>query len=147
MESKEVFVKVERDDFVPSYATEFSAGADLKAAIDDEIVVMPGSTVLVPTGIIVEVPPGYELQIRPRSGLALKFGVTVLNTPGTVDADYRGEVGVVLINHGKDPFVVAPGMRIAQAVLSKIVKALFLKKEKLSETLRSRGGFGHTGSF
>ncbi len=130
---------------VPLYATPGAAGADLFAAIGSTITIEPGERALVPTGLKVEIPPGFEIQIRPRSGLALKFGITVLNTPGTIDADYRGEIGVILINHGPSSFVIEAGARIAQLVVTPVVQGLFFVKE-LSTTERGEGGFGHTGS-
>lgn len=131
---------------IPLYATRGAAGADLFAALGPCITIEPGETVLIPTGIKVEIPAGFEIQIRPRSGLALKFGITVLNTPGTIDCDYRGEVGVILINHGRDHFVVEAGMRIAQLVVAPVVRGHFFLREELSATERGEGGFGHTGS-
>ena len=134
-------------EFIPSYGSQFAAGADVRASIKEDVWILPGESCLIPTGIKVAIPAGYEIQVRPRSGLALKHQVTVLNTPGTIDADYRGEVGVILINHGKHPFQVLPEMRIAQIVLVQVCKAVFLVEEKeLSSTLRGEGGFGHTGT-
>ncbi len=130
----------------PVYASELASGADLKANIDKAIVIEPGATILVPTGVRFAIPAGYEIQIRPRSGLALKHGITVLNTPGTIDADYRGEVSVVLINHGKLPFEIEPRMRIAQMVLAPVAKACFVKCDTLMTTVRGESGFGHTGA-
>jgi len=143
-----VQVKVLADDeaVLPVYASAGAAGADLKAAISEEKVLLPGESLLIPTGLKMEIPEGYEVQIRPRSGLALKSQITVLNTPGTIDADYRGSVGVILINHGKSPFVITPYMRIAQAVLVKVEKALFIMDEMLQSTARGEGGFGHSGT-
>ena len=134
------------DELIPFYATEFASGADLRASIKDTITLMPSDSILVPTGIRLEIPKGFEVQIRPRSGLALKNQITVLNTPGTIDADYRGEVGVILINHGKEPFLILPKMRIGQMVLTKVYQAEFVKSE-LSVTQRNVGGFGHSGKF
>ncbi len=143
---KEIVVAVcAKEDFMPSYSSALAAGADIRACISEELWVLPGESSLIPTGIKVAIPAGYELQVRPRSGLALKHQVTVLNTPGTIDADYRGEVGVILINHGKDPFKVVPGMRIAQLVLAAAPQAIFIREEELSSTVRGSGGFGHTG--
>ncbi len=133
-------------ELVPLYATEFASGADLRAAILESISLHPGCSVIVPTGIRVEIPLGYEIQIRPRSGFAAKNQVTVLNTPGTIDADYRGEICVILMNHGKEIFVIAPKMRIAQLVLAPVVQAEFVKKEDLMATERGEGRFGHTGA-
>lgn len=130
---------------IPSQATANSAGVDLCAAIDRSVVLQPGRLVLVPTGFRVEIPEGFEWQIRPRSGLALKHGVTVLNSPGTIDSDYRGPVGVVLINHGEEPFVIRRGDRVAQAVLVAVETAQLTVVEELSPSERGEGGFGHTG--
>ena len=132
------------DMALPSYQTTAAAGADLMAAIDGEVVLAPGERKLVPTGIAVELPVGFEAQVRPRSGLAFKHGVTVLNAPGTIDADYRGEVGVILINHGADPFTIQRGDRIAQLIVAAVAQAEFHETE-LSETARGSGGFGSTG--
>ena len=130
---------------LPSYSTPLSAGMDVSANIEERIVVKPGERCLVPTGIHIGLPDGYELQIRPRSGLALKKGITVLNSPGTIDADYRGEIGVVIINHGNEEFVINDGDRIAQIVVAKYEKVDWESVETLSETERGVGGFGHTG--
>ena len=130
---------------LPSYASDFAAGADARACIKEEIILASGESALIPTGIRVAIPEGYEIQVRPRSGLALKNKITVLNTPGTIDADYRGEIGVILINHGREPFLVAPGMRIAQLVLAQVVQARFSVEASLTATSRGKGGFGHTG--
>ena len=129
----------------PEYATESAAGFDFKANTDAPMSIGPFERVLVPTGIYMELPDGYECQVRPRSGLALKYGLTVLNTPGTIDADYRGEVGVILINLSKDTYILQPGERIAQGVISKVEKAEFKEVQELSKTDRGEGGFGHTG--
>jgi len=137
---------VESEECLPTYSTELAAGADVRAHIETDLVLQPGEARLVPTGLKFAIPEGYEIQVRPRSGLALKNQVTVLNTPGTIDADYRGEVGVILINHGKTPFVITPGMRIAQIVLTPVAKALFVREEILAVTSRGEGGFGHTGT-
>jgi dUTP pyrophosphatase len=146
MQKEIVPTLAESDELLPIYASELAAGADVRAAIDQEIVLEPGASILVPTGLRFALPSGFEIQVRPRSGLALKHQVTVLNTPGTIDADYRGEVGVILINHGRRPFVISPGMRIAQLVLAPVVQAQFvLQEEALSATSRGEGGFGHTG--
>lgn len=131
---------------LPVYASALAAGADIKSNAKEPITIEPGASALVPTGLKFAIPAGYEIQVRPRSGLALKNQITVLNTPGTIDADYRGEVGVILINHGKTPFVVTPGMRIAQIVLARVEKAIFCLEESLTTTSRGEGGFGHTGS-
>jgi dUTP pyrophosphatase len=129
----------------PAYETAASAGMDLPAAVEGELVLVPGGRALVPTGFAIALPPGFEAQVRPRSGLALKHGVTVLNTPGTIDADYRGEVSVILINHGEAPFTVRRGDRIAQLVVAPVVQVAWQATETLDETGRGSGGFGSTG--
>ena len=130
---------------LPQYATAHSAGMDLRANLETPIVLKPLERVLVPTGLFIELPVGYEAQIRPRSGLALKKGITVLNTPGTIDADYRGEVKVILINLGAEPFTINNGDRIAQMVFKKVAHVEWKIVETLSETKRGEGGFGSTG--
>ena len=130
---------------LPAYATVQSAGMDLRANIDEPIVLKPLERRLIPTGLHIALPAGYEAQVRPRSGLALKKGITVLNSPGTVDADYRGEVGVLLINLSKEDFVVNDGERIAQMVIARHEQAEFIEVEVLDETERGEGGYGHTG--
>ena len=130
---------------VPFYATELSAGMDLKASIDEPIELYSLCRAMVPTGLYIELPAGYEAQIRPRSGLAAKHGVTVCNSPGTIDADYRGEIKVILVNLSKDKFVVNPGERIAQMVIAKYEKIEWEEVEQLGETERGTGGFGSTG--
>ena len=133
---------------LPRYATELAAGCDLAAAVpaDAPIVLEPGARALVPTGLAVALQAGFEAQVRPRSGLALKHGVTVLNAPGTIDADYRGEVQVLLVNLGDAPFVVERGLRIAQLVLAPVTRAAFVSTADLDATARAQGGFGSTGS-
>ncbi len=130
---------------LPFYATLESAGMDLYAANDHDVIISPSESALIPTGIAIALPEGYEAQIRPRSGLALKNSVTVLNTPGTIDADYRGEIGVILINHGKKEFTVTRAMRIAQMVINKYEKAELELCDDLEGTSRGTGGFGSTG--
>ncbi len=130
---------------LPEYATPQSAGMDLRANIDAQIVLKPMQRMLIPTGLYMALPPGYEAQVRPRSGLALKHGITVLNTPGTIDADYRGEVKVLLVNFSDTEFVVNDGERIAQMVIAKHENADFIEVEELDETERGAGGYGHTG--
>src|SRR5690606_213548 len=130
---------------LPSYETHASAGMDLRANIDQPIALAPMDRVLVPTGLFIELPVGYEAQVRPRSGLALKKGITCLNTPGTIDADYRGEIGVILANLSKETFVVENGERIAQMVIAKHERAEWTEVEELSTTERGAGGFGSTG--
>jgi len=134
-----------RDLPLPDYATAAAAGLDLRAAVETPLVLLPGERALVPTGIALALPDGYEAQIRPRSGLALRHGVTQLNTPGTVDADYRGEIGVILINHGREPFTVTRGMRIAQLVVAPVARVRWTEVEVLPESERGAGGFGSTG--
>lgn len=130
---------------LPSYATALSAGMDLLAAVAAPIVLAPGTRALVPTGIAIALPAGFEAQVRPRSGLALKNGITVLNSPGTIDADYRGEVGVILSNTSDQPFTIERGMRIAQMVIARHERAVWTEVESLDETERGAGGFGSTG--
>lgn len=126
--------------------TEHAAGVDLHAALEGgPCVLHPGERALVPTGLALEIPPGYEAQVRPRSGLALRHGISLVNSPGTIDADYRGEIGVILINHGNEPFVIENGERIAQLVFARYERARFVEVEELGETERGAGGFGHTG--
>ena len=130
---------------VPSFKTAQSAGLDIAAAVDDAVLIPPGGRALIPTGFAVALPPGYEGQVRPRSGLAVEHGVTVLNSPGTIDADYRGEVKVPLINLGDAPFTVTRGMRIAQLVIAPVSAVTLVETETLDETARGAGGFGSTG--
>ena len=130
---------------LPSYATEGAAGMDLLAAISAPLVIPPGGRALIPTGLSIALPPGYEAQVRPRSGLAIKHGITCLNSPGTIDADYRGEVGVILINHGWEAFRIERGERIAQLVIAPITQIDWMEQQELDETKRGTGGFGSTG--
>lgn len=134
-----------RDLPLPAYQSLLAAGLDLLAAVDGKITLAPGARALVPTGLAMALPAGFEAQVRPRSGLAAKHGVTVLNTPGTIDADYRGEVKVILINLGDDPFEISRGDRIAQMVIAPVLQADIVEVEALSETERGSGGFGSTG--
>jgi dUTP pyrophosphatase len=129
---------------LPRYMTGQAAGMDLMAAVGEETTILPGERKLIPTGLTMAIPEGYEAEIRPRSGLALRHGVTLVNTPGTIDADYRGEVGVILINHGQSPFVVRRGDRIAQMVVHRICRVSWALRGDLSPTERGDGGFGHT---
>ena len=131
---------------LPAYATAGAAGMDLVAAVSAPVTVAPGERVLIPTGLTIALPPGYELQIRPRSGLALRHGITLPNTPGTVDEDYRGEVGVIILNTGNETFVIERGARIAQAVLAPVSRAVWQEVESLDVTRRDSGGFGSTGT-
>ncbi len=130
---------------IPGYMSEHAAGADLCAAVREQLTLLPGARALVPTGFSIAVPPGYEAQVRPRSGLAIRCGVTCLNSPGTIDADYRGEVQVVLANFGTEPFVIHRGDRIAQMVVAPVAHASFDLVDELPPTLRGEGGFGSTG--
>ena len=131
---------------LPEYATADSAGVDLMAAVEQDLVLAPGDRALVPTGLSIALPPLHEAQVRPRSGLALRHGVTVLNTPGTVDADYRGEVGVILANLGAEPFTVTRGMRIAQMVVAPVTRLIWEEVDALPVSERGAGGFGSTGT-
>ena len=141
----EVKIKRLRGACVPCYMTEQAAGVDLQAALDAPFTLHPGERALVPTGIALEIPPGFEAQVRPRSGLALRHGIALVNSPGTIDADYRGEIGVILINHGSEPFTVANGERIAQLVFARFERARFVEVAELGDSTRGSGGFGHTG--
>lgn len=136
----------ERDLHFPNYATFGAAGMDVEAGVKEKITLQPGEWVLIPTGFGVALPEGYELQVRPRSGLAVQHGVTVLNSPGTIDADYRGEVKIALINLGRNPYTIQRGDRIAQLILSPVVRATLSEVAVLDKTDRDAGGFGHTGS-
>lgn len=139
-------ILVEDPELIPTYATPSSSGCDARAAICENVTILPGESAIIPTGLRVEIPAGFEIQVRPRSGFAAKHQISVLNTPGTIDADYRGEIGVILINHGKNAFVVEPKMRIAQLVLAPVLQAVFIQKELLAVTSRGEGRFGHTGA-
>lgn len=129
---------------LPAYMTPQAAGMDLLAAVGEEVVLLPGERRLIPTGLAIALPEGYEAQVRPRSGLALRQGVTLLNAPGTIDADYRGEIGIVLINHGQEPFAVRRGDRVAQLVIQRVCRVAWSLLASLPETDRGAGGFGHT---
>ncbi|MFY8095347.1 MAG: dUTP diphosphatase [Niveispirillum sp.] len=131
---------------LPAYATALSAGLDLLAAISEPVSLEPGQRRLIPTGIAIALPEGFEAQIRPRSGLALKNGISLVNSPGTIDADYRGEIGVIVINHGDQPFTVERGTRIAQMVIARHERAVWSEVDNLDETARGAGGFGSTGT-
>lgn len=130
---------------LPSYATAGAAGMDLIAAVQDPVTVAPGGRALIPTGLTIALPPGYELQIRPRSGLALRYGITLPNSPGTIDEDYRGEIGVIVLNTGTEAFAVERGARIAQAVLAPVCRAAWEEVASLDATARNAGGYGSTG--
>jgi dUTP pyrophosphatase len=137
------FKKLTKDSIIPEYMSKGSSGADIYA--DEELIINPGEIKLVSTGFKLSIPEGFEGQVRPRSGLALKHGITVLNAPGTIDSDYRGEVKVILINLGKENFKINKGDRIAQLIIAEVVRANFTITEELEDTIRSDGGFGHTG--
>jgi len=142
-----VFVQSLRDGVsLPARGSDSAAGYDLAAALDEALTIPIGGRALIPTGLALALPPDMEAQVRPRSGLALKYGVTVLNAPGTIDADYRGEVAVILCNHGEEAFVVQPGMRIAQLVFARVEHPQLILADTLGETARGTGGFGHSGA-
>lgn len=130
---------------LPGYMTSHAAGMDLCADIEDDLILKPGERKLVPTGLAIALPDGFEAQVRPRSGLALRHGIALVNSPGTIDPDYRGEIGVILINHGTEPFVIKKGERIAQIVFAPFVRAELVEADELDGTARGEGGFGHTG--
>jgi dUTP pyrophosphatase len=144
MEHIDIICKVDHG-ILPYYQSEGASGADIMAAVEKNIILLPGERTLIPTGLFLQIPPGYEAQVRPRSGLAAKQGLTVLNTPGTIDSDYRGEVKVILINLGQEKILIKRGDRIAQMVVMPVVRANFIKKTDISTTGRGEGGFGSTG--
>ncbi len=146
-----VVLKVKRLDnnpdlLLPSYQSGGSSGLDLRAAVGNEVTLRPGEIMLIPTGLSISLPKGYEAQIRPRSGLALRYGLGLVNSPGTIDADYRGEIGVIAINWGKKPLTIRRGERIAQVVISKVSRARVEEVDELDATKRGKGGFGHSGT-
>lgn len=149
--SETVEIKIKRisnefsDVPLPAYATEGSAGMDIRAAVKDELIIEPGKVSLVPTNLSVEIPKGYEIQVRPRSGLAANHSIGILNSPGTIDSDYRGEIKIILINFGDQPFTIHKGDRIAQLIVSKVYSAKIVETENLNSSRRGEGGFGHTG--
>ncbi|MBE6013408.1 MAG: dUTP diphosphatase [Lachnospiraceae bacterium] len=147
MQNKFLITRMEnaKDLKLPSYMTKGAAGMDLYANVTEDTLIKPGDIKLVPTGIKISIPEGYEAQIRPRSGLALKYGISMVNAPGTIDSDYRGEINVILINFGKEDFIVKRGERIAQMVINKVEVVDFTETDALDETERGAGGFGHTG--
>ena len=150
MTARRVKLKVKRltgneDMVLPEYETESASGLDLRAAVKEELAMHPGEIKLVPTGIAVSIPQGYEGQIRPRSGLALRYGIGMVNSPGTIDSDYRGEIGLILINWGREPFLTKRGDRIAQMVIAPVSKAEVIEVDDLESTSRGQGGFGHSG--
>ena len=138
-------LKHNKDIPLPAYESEGSSGLDIRAAVEESVVLKPGRIRLIPTGLAISVPSGFEVQIRPRSGLALRHGIGMVNSPGTIDADYRGEIGLVLINWGGKPFTINRGDRIAQMVISRVTRAEVTEVDNLDETPRGSGGFGHTG--
>ncbi len=145
MENVKVICKAEDKEFLPVYSSAEAAGADLKACIQEDIVLKPGQRYLVSTGLSIQLPTGYEAQIRPRSGLAAKHGISLVNTPGTIDSDYRGEIKVIMINHGQEDFVIRRGDRIAQMVIAPVTRGIFALSDALDSTERGSGGFGSTG--
>jgi len=140
------FKKLHSQAQVPRYMTELAAGLDIQALPDNVMELAPGERCLVPTGLAVAIPRGFEIQVRPRSGLAIKHGIALVNSPGTIDSDYRGEIGIILINHGQETFTINPGDRIAQLVVAPVCQAELVEVSELTETERGAGGFGHTGS-
>ncbi|AFH48463.1 dUTP pyrophosphatase [Ignavibacterium album JCM 16511] len=148
-ESIEIKVKRLSEEFsdvqLPAYTTEGSAGMDIRAAVKSELIIEPGKVALVPTNISVEIPQGYEIQVRPRSGLAANNSIGILNSPGTIDSDYRGEIKIIMMNFGDEPFIIHRGDRIAQLVVSKVYQAKIIETENLNSSKRGEGGFGHTG--
>ncbi|MDJ0651976.1 MAG: dUTP diphosphatase [Simkaniaceae bacterium] len=146
MTNNDVPTVLEEGAELPTYGSEEAAGADIRANIIEEVVLNPGERRRIPTGLRLEIPKGFEIQVRSRSGLACKHGVTVLNSPGTIDSDYRGEIEVILINHGEKDFVITPKMRIAQFVFAPVIQACYREEECLKATGRGEGGFGHTGT-
>ena len=150
MEEVKVQIKRVREDAdsdvpLPRYMTEHSAGMDLYAAVDKDVFIKPGERKLIPTGVAIAIPKGFEAQIRPRSGMAFRNGISLVNSPGTIDADYRGEIGVLLINFGTEPFAIKRGDRIAQMVINRVCRASLELTQELDTTERDSGGFGHTG--
>ena len=145
MNSIEIKIINRSENPLPEYATALSAGMDVRAYLSENLVLQPLERKLIPTGLFLEIPEGYECQVRPRSGLALKKGITVLNTPGTIDADYRGEVGVILINLSNEPVTIEPSERIAQLIFSPVIQVFLNETKELSQTNRGSGGFGSTG--
>ncbi|MCD6186890.1 MAG: dUTP diphosphatase [Desulfuromusa sp.] len=145
MQRPQVLVKkLHPDARIPAYMTEFAAGMDICALLGDTMIIAPGQRCLVPTGLAFAIPLGYEIQVRPRSGLAIKHGIALVNSPGTIDADYRGEVCIILINHGRENFTISSGDRIAQVIVAPVSQADLIQVSELTETERGAGGFGHT---
>ena len=148
---EKISIKIKRLDSefndipLPSYTTEGSAGMDIRAAVENEMTIHPSEIVLVPTNLSVEIQEGFEIQVRPRSGLAIKNGIGILNSPGTIDSDYRGEVKIIMVNFGKEDFIISRGDRIAQLIVSKVYHAVIEENNELNSSKRGEGGFGHTG--
>jgi dUTP pyrophosphatase len=148
MDTANATLKIIKNDprvFLPVYSSEGAAGMDLRAFLASELLIPPGRRAKIPTGLRIEIPPGFEAQVRPRSGLAARFGVTILNSPGTIDSDYRGELEIILVNFGEEDFVVKDGDRIAQMVIAPVSRAVLLETDSITETKRGAGGFGSTG--
>ena len=145
MQKKIMVKKLHPEVKIPQYMTEFAAGMDICAFLDDAVTIEPGQRCLIPTGLAFAIPVGYEVQVRPRSGLAIKHGIALVNSPGTIDADYRGEISIILINHGEESFVIQSGDRIAQLIVAPVCQAELIQVDELTETARGSGGFGHTG--
>jgi dUTP pyrophosphatase len=145
MSSLQIKIVNQSANSLPSYATSGSSGMDIRANLQDAVILKPFERVLIPTGLFIELPEGYEAQIRPRSGLAIKNGITCLNTPGTIDADYRGEIKIILINFSQEDQTIEHGDRIAQMIIQKVDKAIWIEEQELRMTERNAGGFGHTG--
>ena len=146
MQKPQVMIKkLHPKAIIPQYMTELAAGMDICALLEETLILDPGQRSLIPTGLAFAIPEGYEIQVRPRSGLAIKHGISLVNSPGTIDADYRGEVCVILINHGQESFSINPGDRIAQLIVAPVFQADLIEVSELSETGRGEGGFGHTG--
>lgn len=145
MKTIDVICKTADSGFLPVYSSAEAAGADIRACIEEDMIIRPGERALVPTGLFIELPAGYEAQIRPRSGLAIKNGISLVNSPGTIDSDYRGEIRIIMINHGAEDFIIRRGDRIAQMVIAPVLRGNFITAENLGETERGTGGFGSTG--
>lgn len=145
MKTIDVICKAADSEFLPVYSSAEAAGADIRACIEEDMIIRSGERALVPTGLFIELPAGYEAQIRPRSGLAIKNGISLVNSPGTIDSDYRGEIRIIMINHGAEDFVIRRGDRIAQMVIAPVLRGNFITAENLGETERGTGGFGSTG--
>ncbi|MCH9612957.1 MAG: Deoxyuridine 5'-triphosphate nucleotidohydrolase [Chlamydiia bacterium] len=141
----DIEIMTDDHDLIPHYASDGAAGADVKANLDEAVTLMPGERKLIGTGVRIKIPHGYEVQVRPRSGLALKYGISLVNTPGTIDSDYTGEVRLVMINHSSEPFIIEPKMRIGQLVIAPVTLGNFVLVEEMAATVRGTAGFGSTG--